>query len=82
MSITDENNKKLIDEFHEAVKRFKSNGFFVESNLALHDSGRIHIGITITNYQKDQKERTAWTAPVVNKASLPSSYHYPPGWKQ
>ncbi len=46
---SDKNQKKLIDEFHSAIKNFKKGGFYVESNLALHNDGGIQIGISITN---------------------------------
>ena len=46
---SDKNQKKLIDEFHSAIKSFKKGGFYVESNLALHNNGGIQIGISVTN---------------------------------
>jgi len=46
---SDKNQKKLIDEFHSAIKNFKKGGFYVESNLALHNDGGIQIGISVTN---------------------------------
>jgi len=46
---SDKNQKKLIDEFHSAIKNFKKGGFYVESNLALHNNGGIQIGISVTN---------------------------------
>lgn len=46
---SDKNQKKLIDEFHSAIKNFKKGGFYVESNLSLHNDGGIQIGISVTN---------------------------------
>jgi len=65
-TITDDNNQKLIDEFHKAVKGFKSKGFYVESNLALHNNGRIHIGITVTNSQ-EPSQRSMPTTKLIPK---------------
>lgn len=73
-SINDENNKELIDEFHEAVKRFKSKGFTVESNLALHNNGKIHIGITVTN-------DLGYFHQSMPTTKIAGDCHHPPGWK-